>query len=126
MNYRTKIPKNEPLIWNGVELKSPFMRATPFTTLEILDIMVVLYTNASGGVLEKELGVCNVCAFDRFGEIVWIIEPNGGVDAEPSDFLVDLGGNEETGELVVWTFGESRLYVDLKTGRILKRLSRDV
>jgi hypothetical protein len=49
MKYRYEIPESErQIFFNGVELKSPFSNVAPRATLELNDMMIVVYTDAKG------------------------------------------------------------------------------
>ena len=119
MKYRSRIPNNESRIFfRGIELKSPFPDVAPFATLELEDMMIVVYTD-SKGVWGNNLVTSNVCAFDHSGKILWVIQPATAVDSERPEYFVALGYDEKTGKFKASTDEGNGYELDPKTGSII-------
>ena len=118
MKYRYEIPESERRIFfNGVELKSPFSNVAPRATLELNDMMIVVYTDAKG-VFGDELVTSNVCAYSPSGSILWVIQPATVFDAYDRMYFVGLAYDKKSKKLIGATDGGNEYEIDLKTGAI--------
>ena len=121
MKYRSRIPDNERKVYfNGTELKSPFPYVKPFATLEVNDLMVVVYVDEKG-VWGKELVTCNICAFDSTGKILWVIQPPSGLDSEDCLHFVNVGYDRQANEFLALADSTDYFCLDLQTGAISYR-----
>ena len=120
---RTNIPLSEGHLKFGQELiKTPFPHTAPASSLQLKDLMIVLYQDAHGGYTQR-VPTCNVVSFSSTGFPRWAIQPVTPLDIPVPDHFVKISADEKTEELYAITRSGRKFLVNRENGQLIREVT---